>query len=226
MPEARAPRCTWRILAKIALALAITALLVPLGLWGHSASRIPSLFRLNKTCQEEGYYMAEFEFKMLGIIYMFDHGQVARAVSSVETLHTQLKTRNGLVKVPRFADKVEEMEFYLGLQNPRTGAFMDDSYPYCTWEGPTGNVLEHLERLAKETGRPLRLRYPLTFFDRIATPEQLRAHLDDLGHIGWIASKVPESSFHLIRNLLSYAREGNVLESNRVPVCRITYTRS
>jgi hypothetical protein len=140
-PDPRKPRRIRRILAKATLALAITTLLVILGLWGHSASRIPSLFRLNKECQEEGYYMAEFEFKMLGIIYLLDHGQYAKAVSSVERLHGQLKTRKGLVKVPKLADKGEEMDFYLGLQNPRTGAFMDDSYPYCTWEGPTGNVL-------------------------------------------------------------------------------------
>jgi hypothetical protein len=215
-PDPRKPRRIRRILAKATLALAITTLLVILGLWGHSASRIPSLFRLNKECQEEGYYMAEFEFKMLGIIYLLDHGQYAKAVSSVERLHGQLKTRKGLVKVPKLADKGEEMDFYLGLQNPRTGAFMDDSYPYCTWEGPTGNVLEHLEKLSKETGRRLQLRYPLKFFDRIDTLEELQPYLDDLGHIGWVASKLPESSFHFVRGLLSYASEGNLVERNHL----------
>ena len=217
MPSAaRNPRRTRRNLAKATLGLSITTLLLILGLWGHSASRIPDLFRLNKECQEEGYYMAEFEFKMVGIIYLLDHGQYAKAVSSIERLHEQLKTRKGLVKVPKFADKNEEMDFYLSLQNPRTGAFMDDSCPYCTWEGPTGNVLEHLEKLSKETGRPLQLRYPLKFFDRIDTPEELQVYLDDLGHIGWVASKLPESSFHFIRDLLSYTREGNLVERNHL----------
>jgi hypothetical protein len=59
---------------------------------------------------------------------------------------------------------------------------MDDSYPYCTWEGPTANVLELLEKLSKATGRPLRLRYPLKFFDRIDTPEELQeAHAAPMG---------------------------------------------
>lgn len=196
------------------LALAITTLLLTLGLWGHSASRIPDLFRLNKECQEEGFYMAEFEFKMVGIAYLLDHGDYAKSVAGIERLHRQLSTREGLVKVPKFADKNEEMDFYLSLQNPRTGAFMDDSYPYCTWEGPTGNVLEHLEKLSRETGRPLRLRYPLRFLDEIATPEKLEAYLDDIGHIGWLGEKLPESSFHIARDLLSYAKDGNLVERN------------
>ena len=136
-------------------------LLIILGLWGHSFSLIPELFRLNKECQEEGYYMAEFEYTMLGFAYDLDKGHYLKAASGIRALHKQLKARNGLIKVPRFADKKQELDFYLNLQNPRTGAFMDDSNPYCTYDGPTGNVLLHLEALARETGQPLRLKYPM-----------------------------------------------------------------
>jgi len=31
--------------------------------------QMKELFHMNKKLQEEGYYMAEFEFKMLGIAY-------------------------------------------------------------------------------------------------------------------------------------------------------------
>jgi len=71
-----------------------------------------------------------------------------------------LKKRAGLIKVPESADKKQRLEFFLGRQNPNTGAFMDDSYPFCTYEGNTGNILEHLEALAIATGQPLHLKYP------------------------------------------------------------------
>ena len=194
-----------------------STLLVIIGIWAHSFSLIPDLFRLNKECQEEGYYMGEFEFKMLGFAYYLDKGQYAKAVSGIRKLHKQLKTREGLTKVPHFNDKRQELEFYLNLQNPRTGAFMmDDTYPYCTYEGPTGNVLLHLEALAKETGQPLRLKYPLKFYDEINTPEKLKAYLNDLAYIGWIASKLPESSFHIVRDLASYASDKDVVNRHNL----------
>jgi len=196
------------------LGVALGAMLLTLGLWARSFSLIPDLFRLNKKCQAEGYYMAEFEFKMVGFIYLLDHGEYAKAASGLRAYHDKLESREGLVKLPHFATKDEEMDFYLNLQDSVTGSFMDPSAPYCTWEGPTGNVLDHLDALAKETGRPLKLKYPLRFFDRIATPAKLRAYLDDIGHIGWIAAKLPESPFHFIRDLLSYARPDNVVERN------------
>jgi hypothetical protein len=196
------------------LGLALSALVLTLGLWGRSFLLVPELFRLNKECQEQGYYMTEFEFKMVGIAYLMDHGEFVRATTTINRLHHQMKTKVGLVKVPKFSDKNREMDFYLDLQNPRTGAFMDDSYPYCTWEGPTGNVLLHLDELAKATGRPLKLKYPLRFYDSIDTPEKLKPYLDELGYIGWIGSKLPESTFHLIRDLASYARGDDVTERN------------
>lgn len=196
------------------LGVALGTMLLTLGLWARSFSLIPELFRLNKKCQAEGYYMAEFEFKMVGFGYLLDHGHYVKAISDLRAYHDKLEAREGLVKLPRFATKTEEMDFYLNLQDSVTGSFMDPSAPYCTWEGPTGNVLDHLDALAKETGRPLKLKYPLRFFERIDTPAELRAYLDDIGHIGWIGAKLPESSFHFARDLVSYAKPDNTVERN------------
>lgn len=206
---------TIRSRTKIALAVAVVALLA-LGLWGRAFALIPDLFRLNKECQEEGYYMAEFEFKMIGIAYLLDKGHYIDASWRLQSFHRQLKNREGLVKVPSFTDPGQEMDFYLGLQNPRTGAFMDDSYPYPTFEGPTGNVLIHLEELSRATGRPLRLNHPLRFLDDINTPEKLSAYLDDITNIGWLAARLPETTFEMARDLLPYSEANNIVERNRL----------
>ena len=196
--------------------LALAALLALAGLAAHISSLIPALFKLNKQCQEEGYYMAEFEFKMLGFAYQLDQGRYVAAISGIRRLHQQLRSRQGLTKVPRFNDKRKELEFYLALQNPRTGAFMDDSFPYCTYDSPTQNVLEHLEALAKATAQPLRLKYPLKYLDDINTPPQLTAFLDDVSNVGWLASRFPQTSFVFARELLAYCKEDNVLVRNNL----------
>lgn len=72
--------------------------------------------------------------------------------------------------MPDFADKKEEMEFYLSLQNPKTGAFMDESYPILYYLEPTLNMVEHLELLAKETGRPLRLKIKKSGYLNLSSP--------------------------------------------------------
>ena len=143
-----------RTMLMVAAGFALATLLAFVGFVAQSFSLIPDLFRLNKQCQEEGYHMAEFEFKMLGFAYELDKGQYAKAISGLRRLHRRLSSRQGLIKVPEFADKGQELEFYLALQNPRTGAFMDDSCPYCTYDGPTQNVLLHLEGLHKRPGSP------------------------------------------------------------------------
>jgi len=215
-PQKQSGRPKRRYWVWTAAGVAGTSLLVLLGLWGRSFSLIPELFKLNKECQEEGYYMAEFEFKMLGFAYNLDKGHYLKAGSGIRALHKQLKTREGLIKVPIFTDKKQEMEFYLNLQNPRTGAFMDDSFPYCTYNGPTENVLLHLEALARETGQPLRLKYPLKYLDEINTPDKLRAFLDDVSYVGWIASKLPQTSFLFARELRSHSEEEGVLERHNL----------
>jgi len=151
--------------------------------------------------------MAEFEFKMLGIAYYLDKGHYYKSLSLLNQLHKQLKSKENLIKMPKFASKKDELEFYLNLQNPKTGAFMDDSYPLSTYHGPTENVLLHIETLAKETGQPIRLKYPLRYLDEINTSEKLVAYLDDVSTIGWIASKLPQTSFHNARDILSLAKD-------------------
>jgi len=52
-----------------------------------SFASIPKMFRLNEKLKSEGYYMAEFEFKMLGIVYYVYKGQYFTAVSRLNQLH-------------------------------------------------------------------------------------------------------------------------------------------
>lgn len=205
-----------RTLAKAVLAACMAAVVGAAGLAAYVSWVVRDLFRLNRACQEEGYYMAEFEFKMLGFAYLLDRGRYLEALSGIRRLHQQLKSRKGLVKVPAFTDKRQELEFYLSLQNPRTGAFMDDSFPFCTYDGPTGNVLLHVEALARQTGQPLRLKYPLRYLDAINTPPKLVAYLEDVSRVGWIAARFPTTPFHFARDLLDYATDDNVLERNRL----------
>jgi hypothetical protein len=86
-------------------------------------TQVKELFRLNKALQEEGYYMAEFEFKMLGFAYYLDRGFYSKAISQLSDYKKQLQSRKNLIIIPEFKNKKEELEFYLSLQNPRTGAF-------------------------------------------------------------------------------------------------------
>ncbi|MFA4884996.1 MAG: hypothetical protein WC601_04345 [Desulfotomaculaceae bacterium] len=179
-----------------AISVIVAMFIIGSGLYVYrSIASISEMFKLNGKLQAEGYYMAEFEFKMLGCAYYLDKGQYITSISKLNELHKQLKTREGLVKVPEFADKKMEIEFYLNLQNPKTGAFMDDSYPTFLYLEPTLNMVDHLELLAKETGQPLRLKYPLKFLDEINTPDKLKEILDDLSSVGWIGSKLPKTNY-------------------------------
>ncbi|MFH1134925.1 MAG: hypothetical protein V1816_02435 [Pseudomonadota bacterium] len=150
---------------------------------------ISELFRLNGQLKAQGYYMAEFEFKMLGCAYYLDKGRYIKAISTINRIRDELSSKKGLVKPPEFSNKLEKLDFYLGLQNPRTGAFMDDSYPFFTYSSPTLNMLEYLQQLSLEVNRPLRLKYPLKFLDDIDTPEKLTAFLDDLSTVGRLGAR-------------------------------------
>ncbi len=181
----------------------------------ETKNKIKELFRMNKTLQLEGYYTAEFEFKMLGIAYYLSKGKFIQAEKKLNQLHNQLKTKNGLIKIPSFKNKSEELQFYLNLQNEKTGAFMDDSYPYCTYTGPTGNIIAHIHSLAEETGQPLKLKYPLKYIDKINTPEKLTAYFNDVATVSWIAARLPQTSFHFTRDILSlFLEENDVTEHN------------
>ncbi|MGE5416598.1 MAG: hypothetical protein ACM3UZ_07535, partial [Acidobacteriota bacterium] len=197
--------------AIISIIVFITALCSGLYIY-RSISSVSEMFRLNGELQAEGYYMAEFEFKMLGCAYYLDHGQYVTAFNKLNNLHDKLITKKGLIKVPSFANKREEMQFYLNLQNPKTGAFMDDSYPTFFYFEPTLNVVDHLEQLAAETGQPLRLKYPLTFMKQFDSPEELKIVMDDLSTVGWIGSKLPKTNYMMASCYRSY----DLLERNHL----------
>lgn len=189
--------------------LVLIVLLVVFGvLAAHNTKvKIRELFQMNQQLQEEGYYMAEFEFKLLGLGYLIDKGHYYKALSRLDDLHTQYQTKEGLIKMPDFKTEEQELEFYLNLQNPYTGAFIDDSYPLNSYHGPTENVIQHLQVLANETNQPLKLKYRLSYLDQVNTTEKLLSVLEDWSHLGFIGSKFPQTSFHNVRDLLSLARD-------------------
>lgn len=174
-------------------AVILTAVILLIGsgivIKNNVQAQVQELFKLNEELKSAGYYLAEFEFKMLGCAYYLDKGRYFTALSKLNQLHRQMQTREGLIKIPEFADKKAKLEFYRNLQNPKTGAFMTDDYPLFTYIGCTLNVVSHIELLSQEAGEPLRLNYPLQFLDEINTLEKIRAFLDDLSTVGRIGAK-------------------------------------
>jgi hypothetical protein len=179
-------------------------------------TKVKEMFKLNKTLQEEGYYLADFEFKMVGCGYYLSKGQYFKSVELLNDYHKKLSSREGLIKIPKFKNHQEEIDFYLNLQNPKTGAFIDESAPYCTYWEVTQNTINHLEALTDSTTAPLKLKYPLKFLDEINTPEKLTTFLEDISYVGWLASKFPQTSFHFARNILGAATANNTLERNNL----------
>ncbi|MFT3952346.1 MAG: hypothetical protein QM689_10465 [Oscillospiraceae bacterium] len=166
---------------------------------------VPKLFKLNNELASEGYYTAQFEFKMLTYSYELDNGDYIKAFKGINQLYSDMKNKENLIKIPDFQTKEDEYEFYLNLQNPKTGAFMDDSYPIFTYFEPTINVIEKLKNLSDELGRPLELKYPLNFLDELDTPDELNQYLDSLSTVGWIGTKF-KTPYILAAKLTGYKR--------------------
>ncbi|HEY5281373.1 MAG TPA: hypothetical protein VIM14_01165 [Polyangia bacterium] len=141
------------------------------------------LFKRNAELKAQGYYMAEFEFKMEAALFHLNNGDYWKAYSTLRRVKHEMETQEGLVKVPVGASDQERIEFLLSRQRPDTGAFMDADYPFFTFIGPTGNVLDELHRLSGKTGQPIHLRHPLRFLDAIDTPDKLRAYFGTLLYI-------------------------------------------
>lgn len=179
-------------------------------------TQVKELFKLNKQLQNEGYYMADFEFRMLGSAYLLDKGEYSKLINTLSEYHYKLKNKDGLLKIPDFKNKQEEIDFFLDLQNPKTGAFIDESVPYCVYWEISQNIINHLESLLDSASAPLQLKYPLKFLDDINTPEKLKAFLNDISYIGWIASKFPQTTFHFARNILDCTNQNNTLERNNL----------
>lgn len=169
-------------------AAALTVALIAVGGVGYQAYRtfgsVPDLFRRNAELKADGYYMAEFEFRMLGILKKLSDGDYLEAYSTLNRLRRQMEDGDGLARMPNDPSAQARYEFLLSRQDPATGAFMAPDYPAFTFLAPTLNVVEALDGLAKEIGEPLRLRYPLRFLDAIATPDALLAYLEDHLYIG------------------------------------------
>ncbi len=192
----------------------------------HYKNKVQEVFELAEECQAQNYYMALFDYKALAIATLVSKGDYIKAISLLDQLHDQLRAKENLIKMPDFGSKEEEMEFYLSLQNPKTGSFMDEAYPYGTWHGPTENVLLHIELLAKEIGQPVKLKYSLKYLDEIKTPEKLIAFLNESSIVGIIGSKFPQTSFHYIRDYFSMTRDrAHYPEDDLSPVTRLDLYR-
>lgn len=169
-------------------------------------SHLNEMFKMNRELQEQNFYMADFEFKLLGIAYLLDKGHYRKSINLFYQYYEQLKSKKDLIKIPHFESTEAELEFYLDLQNPKTGAFMDDAYPYCVFHAPTENVLNHIDKLARQIGVPVKLKYRLHYLDKINTHETLLAYLNDVSIIGPIASKLPQTTFENARDIISLTR--------------------
>lgn len=163
-------------------ATGLAAIVAGAGVLGYQAHQlsgsVPYLFRRNAELKAMGYYMAEFEFRMLGVVKKLSDGDYLDAYSTLHRLRRQMESGEGLARMPADPSAKARYEFLLSRQDPTTGAFMSPDYPTFTFVAPTLNVVEALDGLAKEIGEPLRLRYPLHFLDAIATPETLRTYLE------------------------------------------------
>lgn len=152
-------------------------------------TQLREIFKMNEVLKSEGYYLSEFEFKLLAQAYYLDHGQFIKALSGLGKIHRQLTNKEYLIKIPRFPSNKGKLNFYLNLQNPETGAFMEGLYPLFTYFGVTSNMIQYIEELSKTAEEPFRLTYPLKFLDEINTPEKLINVFNDLSKVGWIGSK-------------------------------------
>ncbi|MBB4121691.1 hypothetical protein [Martelella radicis] len=171
--------------------VAVAAVLAATALIAFEANRVKQIFAANAALKEEGYYLSPFEFEMLSVSYYLDHGHYLKGISRLNQIHEQMTTRQGLVRIPQFTDAQEELAFFKGLQNPDTGAFYpngDD--PVVTNIGVTANMINLIEALSAKAGEPFALEYPLSFLDRIDTPEELTTMLDDASQVGWIGTMI------------------------------------
>lgn len=178
-------------IVRVALALACLALLV-VGFAVYSTiGLVPQLFKRNAELKALGYYMGEFEFKMVASQYYLTEGRYLESYRSLRRIDAEMKGLQGLNKMSDKTTPEEQMAFLLEQQDPVTGAFMDHGYPAFSYFAPTCNVVEALTTLSQETGRPFKLKYPLRFLDQIKTPEQLRAYLDSLLYVGEMSAYFP-----------------------------------
>ena len=64
-------------------------------------------------------------------------------------------------------------------------------------------MIQHVDYLSRKIGQPVTLKYPLKFLEDLDSPEELRAYLDDLATVGYIASKMPKTP-NILSSLKAY----------------------
>lgn len=205
-----------KLIKYIALGLIVFFIVIAVSITHKSLklkSQVKEMFKLNKTLQEEGYYMGDFEFKLLGMGYYLHLKQYRKAQTMLSDYHTKLINKEGLIKIPEFKNNQEEIDFFLQLQNPKTGAFIDETAPFCVYYEVSKNIIDHIVSLTDSTTKPLKLNYPLSFLDSINTPRNLVEHLNDISYVGWMASQFPQTTFHFARNILGATRSENTFEA-------------
>lgn len=176
---------------RVALAVLCLALLGSGFTLYSTISSVPRLFRRNAELKAQGYYMGEFEFKMVASQYYLKEGRYLEAYQSLRRIDREMQSPGSLKKMPEKATTEEQIAFLLDRQDPVTGAFMDRRYPAFSYFAPTSNVIDALNTLSLKVGRPLTLNYPLRFLDQIKTPEQLRAYLDSLLYLDDLSARLP-----------------------------------
>ena len=182
----------------------------------RTKSQIKEMFKLNNALQNEGYYMGDFEFKMLGALYLLDKGHYIKALITLNNYHKQLQSKEGLLKLPNNSNKIDELDFYLSLQDPETGAFIDSKYPYPTYNEPTENLINHIASLSNELGKPVKLKYPLKYLDDINTPEKLTEFLNNVSYVGKISTKSPQTSYVFARSIISFVNSEDAISKNNL----------
>ncbi|HPS68501.1 MAG TPA: hypothetical protein PLA48_11660, partial [Holophaga sp.] len=105
---------------------------------------VPRLFRRNAELKAQGYYMGEFEFKMLAVQHEVNRGRYLEAIRVLRRIEREMADPGGLARMPVRATPEQQMAFLLARQDPVTGAFMDPRYPPFTYFAPTCNVVEAL----------------------------------------------------------------------------------
>ncbi|HNX31854.1 MAG TPA: hypothetical protein PKM35_09615, partial [Holophaga sp.] len=105
---------------------------------------VPRLFRRNAELKAQGYYMGEFEFKMLAVQHEVNQGRYLEAIRVLRRIEREMADPAGLARMPVHATPEQQMAFLLARQDPVTGAFMDPRYPPFTYFAPTCNVVEAL----------------------------------------------------------------------------------
>lgn len=176
---------------KLSLLCVLLALLAAAVVGYLAIPSVPGLFKRNAELKAMGYYMGEFEFKMIAGQYEIDQRRYLEALRTLRRVEAEMRSTEGLNKMPDHASPQDQMAFLLARQDPVTGAFMDRRYPAFLNFAPTCNVLEALAGLARKSGEALVLKHPLRFLDDIRTPEQLRAYLDSLLYAGELSARFP-----------------------------------